>query len=83
MRQSRTGRTIAGASASQKVESIGPITGSYDELVRRNLAARPQFRETLRELAREAIRDGDAETGRFVLARYLDEAAPIDPKEAE
>ena len=59
-------------------EGSRPVTGSYDDLVRRDIAASPKFREALRREALRCIRDGDEQTGRFVLARYLDEADPID-----
>ena len=71
MRQSTTGLTTAVKSEPAGTETRGPLTGSYDELVRRDIATNPGFRDGLLRAALEEIRSGDAEIGRHILRKYF------------
>ena len=76
MQRSNTGQTTDARKA--ELEKIRSITGSFDELVRRDLAADPKLRIALHREALDAIRSGDVATGRSILYKYFGETVPLD-----
>ena len=77
MRQSASGTNTGVNSADTGYEWVLRNTVSVWDLMKREFDARPSFRAALHEHALELIRDGDAEAGNAILARYFpDDTAP-------
>jgi hypothetical protein len=76
MRQSNSGTTIGAESGKAGVDDR--LTGSYNDLVRRRIAADPVFRDGLRQEALNAIHDGEVDVGMSMLRDYFGETGPID-----
>ena len=71
MRQLASGANTSTENPDPGYEWVLRNTVSVWDLMKREFDARPSFRAALHEHALELIRDGDAEAGNAILARYF------------